>query len=108
MLSSPLPSPLLENPALSLPLLSNMPLLSDSIPTPVTVAPTIPNAIVSNWDRWSAHRQMIRLREWVEDIEWTHGKVYRWNEESTDKCAKLSGCALPSWLNMNTAKARIG
>lgn len=51
---------------------------------------------------------MVRLRQWIEDVEWTHGKVYRWNEEFADECTKLSGCALPSWLDMHAAKAKIG
>lgn len=54
---------------------------------------------------------MARLRQWIDDVEWTHGKLHLWNIEFADECAKISQWSvetLSSWLDQNAGKARIG
>lgn len=54
---------------------------------------------------------MARLRQWIEDVEWTHGKLHLWNIEFADEYTKLLQPPTPvssGWLELSAAKARIG
>lgn len=72
---------------------------------------TIPEEIVSEWHKWSARGRMVRVRQWIEDVEWAHGTLQLWNIHFSDQWTHIlqqRAEVSSSWLELNECKARIG